>query len=111
MYALLGIIGLMISIYMRPYEWNADLAKLPFLQVCCGLAMTGLAIDVATRRTRWLSNPLLPLCTFLALWCIVTLTIVSPSLAASRASPILISLLLYVLISHGVQTVKAFTRL
>jgi hypothetical protein len=111
MYALVGIIGLMISIYMRPYEWNADLSSLPFLQVCCLLALMGLAIDIATRRTRFISNPLTPFCVFLTFWCIITLGIAAPDQVASKWSPIFISLLLFILISHGVQTVKAFTRL
>jgi hypothetical protein len=111
MYALVGIIGLMISIYMRPYEWNADLSSLPFLQVCCALALLGLMIDIGTRRTRFISNPMTPFCVFLAFWCIITLGIAAPELVAQRWSPIFISLLLFLLISHGVQTVKAFTRL
>lgn len=111
MYALVGIIGLMISIYMRPYEWNADLSSLPFLQVCCLLALAGLGIDIATRRTRFISNPMTPFCVFLAFWCIITLGIAAPDQLASKWSPIFISLLLFVLISHGVQTVQAFTRL
>ncbi len=111
MFALLGIIGLMISIYMRPYEWNADLATLPFLQVCCALAIVGLVIDFATRRTLLISNPMTPWCVFLVFWCIVTLGLAAPELVASKSSPIIISLTLFILISHGVQTVKAFTRL
>ncbi len=111
MWALLGIIGLMISIYMRPYEWNADLAKLPFLQVCCALAVIGLLIDLGTRRTRFIGNPMTPFCVFVAFWCIVTLGIAAPSLVISKSSPIIISLTLFILISHGVQTLKAFTRL
>jgi hypothetical protein len=111
MYALLGIIGLMISIYVRPYEWNADLAALPFLQVCCLLALVGLAVDIATRRTRFISNPMTPFCVFLAVWCIITLALNAPDQVPGKWSPIFISLLLFILISHGVQTVKSFTRL
>ena len=110
MYALVGIVGLMISIYMRPFEWSESLSKLPFLQVCCALAIGGLALDVATKRTRVVSNPLLPLCCFFVFWCIVTLALANASLVA-RAFQVTISLLLYMLISHSVQTVKAFTRL
>jgi hypothetical protein len=111
MFALIGIIGLMISIYMRPYEWNADLAGYPFLQVCCALAIIGLLIDLATGRSRFISNPMTPFCVFLVFWCIVTLAIAVPALVGSKSSPIIISLTLFILISHGVQTLKAFTRL
>ena len=111
MFAMVGIIGLMISIYMRPYEWNSDLSNLPFLQVACALALVGLVIDIGTRRTRFISNPMTPFCVFLAFWCVITLGIAAPDLVATRWSPIFISLLLFLLISHGVQTVKAFTRL
>ncbi len=111
MFALLGIIGLMVSIYVRPYEWNADLASIPFLYICCAIALIGIAFDFGMRRSRYIPNPLLPYCAFLAFWCVVTLGIAEPSLVTSKSSPILISLLLFVLISHGVQTVKAFTRL
>lgn len=110
MWALAGIIGLMISIYMRPYEWNAQLSNLPFLQVCCALAVAGLCIDVGTRRTRLIGNPMTPWCIFFVVWCIITAAIADPGLVA-KSSPIVISLLLFFLISHGVQTVKAFTTL
>ncbi|MEP7121668.1 MAG: O-antigen ligase family protein [Byssovorax sp.] len=111
MFALVGILGLMVSIYMRPYEWNSDLSNLPFLQVCCALALMGLVIDIGTRRTRFISNPMTPFCVFLAFWCVITLGIAAPDLVAQRWSPIFISLLLFLLISHGIQTVQAFTRL
>jgi O-antigen ligase/polysaccharide polymerase Wzy-like membrane protein len=111
MFALAGIIGLMISIYMRPYEWNADLSKLPFLQVCCLVAVIGFVIDLGIRRTRLISNPMTPFCVFLAFWCLITLAIAAPDLVATKWSPIFIALTLFFLISHGVQTVKAFTRL
>lgn len=110
MYALVGIVGLMISIYMRPFEWNESLSRLPFLQVCCALAIGGFAFDVATKRTRLVSNPLLPLCSFFIFWCVVTLALANSSLIA-KVFQVMISFLLYLLISHGVQTVKAFTRL
>lgn len=111
MFALLGIIGLMVSIYVRPYEWNADLATFPFLHLFCGVALLGLAFDFGMRRSRYIPNPLLPWCAFLAFWCLITLGIAEPSVLSSKASPILISLLLFSLIAHGVQTVKAFSRL
>ena len=111
MWALAGIIGLMISIYMRPYEWNADLSKLPFLQVCCAMAVVGLAIDLGTRRSRLITNPMTPYCVFLVFWCIVTLAYNAPALVMTKSSPIIISLTLFILISHGVQTLQAFTRL
>lgn len=101
----------MVSIYVRPYEWNPDLAAYPFLQVFCVLALVGLAIDIAMRRTILLSNPLLPYCAFFVFWCVVTLAYEDASLLGSKISPLMIALLLYVLISHSVQTVKAFTRL
>ncbi len=111
MFALAGIIGLMVSIYMRPYEWNADLSTLPFLQVCCMLAVIGLAVDLATRRTRLIGNPMTPFCVFLACWCSFTLGLAAPELVASKSSPVFIALTLFILISHGVQTVKSFTWL
>jgi hypothetical protein len=74
------------------------------------LAIGGLALDVSTKRTRIVSNPLLPLCGFFVIWCIITLLLNNPSLV-SRAFQLVISFLLYWLISHSVQTVKAFTRL
>jgi hypothetical protein len=111
MFALVGIVGLMISIYMRPYEWNADLSNLPFLQVCCALAIAGLATDLALGHARLITNPMAPLCAFLVFWCLVTLGLNAPDLLSSKASPIIISLTLFVLISHGVQSVKSFTRL
>lgn len=111
MYAVFGILGLMISIYMRPYEWNESLATLPFLQVCCALALIGLAIDFGTKRTRFIINPMTPFCLFLVFWCVVTLAMAAPSLLGTKLLGIFISLLLFLLISHGVQTVKSFTRL
>ena len=111
MYALVGIIGLMVSIYVRPYEWNADFARLPFLQVCCALALIGLGIDIGTKRTRLITSPMLPFCVFFVFWCIVTLTISAADKVVANSVPIFISLLLFLLISLGVQTVKAFTRL
>lgn len=111
MFALFGIMGLMVSIYMRPYEWNADLANLPFLYGFCTLALLGLAIDFGMRRSVYIANPLLPYCGFLVFWCIVTLAVNEPSALATNSSPIFISLLLYLMISNGVQTVRTFSAL
>lgn len=110
MFAIPGIIGLMISIYVRPHEWSATLADVPFLQICMGLTLLGFVADLAMRRTQLVRSATLGTAAVFIVWCFITLLVRNPSLAAARALPIVLPFLLYAIISHSIRTVSAFCK-
>jgi hypothetical protein len=111
MLALPGILALMVSIYARPYEWNHDLAQIPFLYIAIVFTMFGFMGDLAARRTRMILTPILPLATFFTLWTILSITLTDPSLTGPKLTLIVVPYTLYFLIAHGVQSVKSYTKL
>jgi O-antigen ligase len=108
MFALPGIIGTILVIYLRPQEVFPILQRVPMLYVLLGLAIFGLVLDLKLRLSRPTAAPQLTLVILFILWCAVTLVInVTPDVAFSAIVDTLIPLALFLLIAHGVQTFRA----
>jgi hypothetical protein len=110
MSSLPGIIGLMIFIYMRPHEFFPALQDLPFLYLFLAAAIGGIIKDVSDRRVKLMSTPALPWALAFVLWCVITLAIVRPDQVTIKAVGILVSLALFLIISHGVQRLQSFVK-
>lgn len=108
MFCVPGILLLLVFIYIRPQEFIAPLRALPLLYLFFGLAMFGFAVDLKLRKIKPITTPQLGWVALFFGWCVVTLAVRAPNRLAGEALPILIAIILYLLIGHGVQTFRGF---
>ncbi len=108
MFAVPGILALLISIYVRPQEVWPPLRDVPVLYIFFALAIFGFALDLRLRRIRPMGTPMLPWALLFALWCLITVIVKEPGQAFNFGLTITISVILFLLIGHGVQTFRAF---
>jgi O-antigen ligase len=107
MFAIPGIILLVVFIYARPQEFFEQLRTIPLLYVFLGLALFGVALDLRLRNIRMRSTPLLPWIVLLFVWSAFTVIIRAPSAALASISGLAICTTLYLLIAHGLQSFRA----
>ena len=110
MSSLPGIIGLIVFVYVRPHEFFEPLKEINFLYIFLALSIGGMAYDVSQRRLALASTPHLKWALLFVLWCIVTLGIRKPSLISTHAIVLVVDLILYVVIAHGIQNIATFKR-
>ncbi len=112
MFGILGIIGLVVFIYLKPQEFITPLERIPFLYLFLALAIFGVAVDVRSRLVRIEKGPHLTYVLAFYVWCLFTGTVKSGG--SGIAGPIVqltIALVLYLLISTAAQTFKALESL
>jgi O-antigen ligase len=107
MFALPGLVALILVEYLRPQEYFESLRGLPLLHLAAALAGIGLVVDLRLGLTRLRAAPHLLLASLFFLWCLVTLTVRAPDQLASRATTLLIPFSMYLLVAHGLQTFRA----
>src|SRR2546425_1143530 len=107
MFAIPSISLLILFIYLRPQEFIPTLQSVPLLYLFFGLALYGLVVDLKLRRTRPMASPMLPWVVAFFVWCIVTLVVREPSRIAGTGLSILVALILYFLVAHGIQSFRA----
>ncbi len=108
-FAIPGLIGLIVFIYMKPQEFITPLERLPFLYMFLALAVIGLAMDVRGKIVRLATGPHLPYVVLFYVWCMITAVIKTGG--AGLVAPIVqlsIAVTLYILISTAVQTFKVY---
>ncbi|MFO0757395.1 MAG: O-antigen ligase family protein [Byssovorax sp.] len=110
MRALLGIVGLLIFIYLRPHEWWKELANVPMLYIFLGITLVGLGADIAARETTFVVGPQLGWAVMFVTWCSLSLLLKIPDQAGAKLPLLFICFLLYFLIAHGLQRVKSLSR-
>jgi hypothetical protein len=108
MFAIPGILLLLVFIYIRPQEFLHELRPVPLLYLFFGLAIFGLIIDLKLRKSKPIVTPQLFWVGLFFVWCVITLAIRKPDALMSESLSIAISITLYLLIGHGVQTFRAF---
>ncbi len=106
MFALPGIIALIAFIYARPQEFFESLQSVPFLYLFFFLAIFGLILDLRVGYTRLRRTPHLLWVGLFYIWCMVTAAIQVPSQLLSFVISLAISVALYLVIAHGIQTFK-----
>src|SRR5262249_50400933 len=107
MFAIPGIITLIIFIYARPQEFFEHLKVVPFLYVCFVLALCGGALDLHVGNVKLRATPQLPWVILFFAWSVLTVLIRTPTGAVAPITGLLICIALYVLIAHGVQSFRA----
>ena len=106
MFAIPGIVALVIFIYARPQEFFERLRVVPFLYVFFVLALSGGILDLRVRNVKLASTPQLPWIVLFFLWSSFTVLIHAPSSAMGPITGLLICIVLYLLIAHGVQSFR-----
>jgi len=107
MFAIPGIIALVVFIYARPQEFFERLRAVPLLHLFCALALFGIVIDLRVGFSRLRASPQLPWVLSFFLWSIATVLIRAPSSALENALSLTICVALFLLIAHGVQSFRA----
>ncbi len=107
MFAIPGIVGLLVFVYVRPQEFIAALRAVPTLYLMLGAAAFGLVIDVQLRRSRATSAPQSPWVAAFFLWCGATLAVRSPPQIPTMVIAVGTSVALWLVIGNGVQTFRA----
>ncbi|HZS40674.1 MAG TPA: O-antigen ligase family protein [Polyangia bacterium] len=108
MFAIPGIVALIVFIYIRPQEFILPLRVLPLLYLFFAAAIFGFGVDLKLRRIRPMLTPQLGWAGLFFAWCMLTLAVRAPGKIPRGALELGISIILYLLIGHGVQTFRAF---
>src|SRR5262252_6344923 len=73
MFAIPGIVGLILLIYVRPQEFAEPLQSIPLLYLCFGLWLFGFIVDLKIGNLSWQKAPQLPLAVALLLYAAITI--------------------------------------
>jgi O-antigen ligase len=105
------MIGLLVFTYVRPHEFFKELADYNFLYVFLVLSVVGIAHDISERRTRLMMTPMHGPVLALTAWCLVSLALRRPDVLTSNLTGIVVSLILFLILSTGVQRLSGFMRI
>ncbi|HZO15736.1 MAG TPA: O-antigen ligase family protein [Polyangiaceae bacterium] len=108
MYALPGVLGLVIFILARPTDFFDALRGLPLLYIFFALALVGFVLDVRLGVTKLRPAPQLLWVLAFVIWCVATATVQAPGSVLTGVVQLAILLAIYVVIAQGLPTFKAF---
>ena len=111
MYALPGVMLLVIFIYGRPQEFDERFESLPFLYLWLALAFVGMGIDLGMGKTKLKSTPHLKWGLALYFWCLFTLIMKNPGEFMGGFILISVTMVLFFLIGHTVDSFRGFHKL
>ena len=106
MFAIPGVVALVVFIYARPQEFFERLRVLPLLHIFVGLALFGFALDVRVGNSKLRTTPQLPWIAAFFVWSSFTVLVRAPGTAVEQMVALAICLALYLLIAHGVQSFR-----
>jgi len=110
MSALPGILALVIFLYLRPQDFFDALRDWNLIYILLGMCLLGLLRDVLRRRIRPAPAPQLGWALLFMLWCLLTLAVRRPSELLARAPTIVICVLIYAILAHGIPRIDALLR-
>jgi hypothetical protein len=105
-FALPGIVALITFIYARPQEFFESLKNVPFLYLFFFLTLFGAALDLKLGYARLSRGPHLVWVGLLYVWCIFTAAIRAPQQLPGYVIALAISVTLYLVIAHGIQSFR-----
>lgn len=108
MFAIPGIVALIIFILARPQEFVLVLQSVPFLHLFAALAVIGWIADVRLRRLQPVSVPTLPWVIAFLGWAVLCTAVMAPEKLLGRGVSLAIVFCLYAVIAHGVQKFRTF---
>ncbi len=109
MFAIPGMVLLLVLDYLRPQEYFVALQSVPLLYLFFALALFGLAVDLKLRITQLVASPQLGLAVAFIIWALATVTMRLPSQAQPSATELAIPFTFFFLLSQGVQSFRAFS--
>ena len=108
MFAFPGIATLIIFILARPQEFVPILQRVPFLYIAVALAVLGYIIDVRLRRLHPVATNTLPWIGAWLVWAVISTAVNAPETIMSRLVELVVPVVLYGVIAHGVQRFRTF---
>jgi hypothetical protein len=111
MFAIPGIVLLLIQGYTRPQEFFDSLQSVPFLYLFFALALFGTFLDLRLRKTQPLFAPQLPWVVAWFSWALVTLAIRQAGAVPHFLVEMGIPFVYFFLIAHTVQSFNGFARI
>jgi O-antigen ligase len=106
MFAIPGIVLLIITVYIRPHELFQELAGIPFLYIGFGLTIFGIILDWRLRRARPQASPQLGWAFLFMGWCVAGVAIRAPAQLVGSVIFLGTSLVLYLFVGHGLQSFR-----
>jgi hypothetical protein len=106
MFAIPGILALIVLIYARPQEYVEGLAAVPLLYIFFALALFGAVLDFKLTQNKLLASPALPWALAFCAWAMITVLFTAPRQLQTRVLELGISFALFLVIAHGVQSLK-----
>ena len=97
---------LLTYVYWRPQQVFEFLSPIS-LNLVVAFALLGLVLDLRLKQVRLRGSPLLVLLGALTAWCIATVAIQAPGRLGDNLGRFTIALLVFVLVSEGLQTTRA----
>jgi hypothetical protein len=106
MFAIPGIIALVVFIYARPQEFFEHLQVVPLLYIFFALALWGALVDVRTGNLRVSATPQFSWVIAFFVYASFTVLVRAPIGAFGHITGLAICVALYLLVAHGVQTFR-----
>ncbi len=106
MFALPGLLAVILLEYLRPQEFFPALLAMPLLYLATGLALLGFVLDLRLRLSRLQPAPHLLVAFLFFAWCLVTLLARAPDQVLPRAPLVAVPLAIYLLVAHGIQSFR-----
>lgn len=107
MFAIPGLIVILLLVYIRPQEFWPALARVPWMYLGLLLAGLGWAIDVRRGFARLQSNPILPWAAAYFAWSIATLVLKAPWDLVRETVVSGVSFCFFLMMAGSLQTLRA----
>jgi hypothetical protein len=111
MFAIPGMVLLLIQGYTRPQEFFPALQSVPFLYIFFALAIFGLFLDYRLRKTQPIFAPQLPWVIAWFVWAFITVLIRNASDFPHLLVEMSISFAYFFLVAHVIQSFRALSRI
>lgn len=110
MYAIPGILGLIVFTYIRPQEFVPSIAGIPWINMWLLLIIGGFAIDIGTGKIRKEKTPTLWWSIGFFFWTFFTLALKAPGEISAKFTQLTTGIGLSLVMQHAVQDMKTFVR-
>jgi hypothetical protein len=111
LFTLPGLILLVLVDTLKPQEFIPLLAGVPLLYLLTALTLVGFAVDARLGFIRLAPAPQLVLASLLVVWCLLTMVPRGSQVIGNQYMSLLIPFSLFLLIAHGVQSLRALEAL
>lgn len=109
MFAVPGLVGLIVLIFLKPQEFVPILEGLPLLYLMLGATVLGLVLDLRLKLARFDPPPHWPYVIAFVIWCLTTRVVVSGmDNFVPAALDLVIPVVLFFAIAGGVQSFRSF---